>query len=237
MPSASTWWNGTSSSTRVSWSRSPPGRAARPPPPLAWPCLAERRVDAQLARAVEREHALDVEVLAAVGDERRHRRGAPSRVARARDPRPRRRAARRAWQSASSTIAATVSESSRIRRQSRAAIVPMLTLSWLCDSVLRENDAAGSVSLSASAVSAEVEIPIALKPWLPPPFGVEVLGQAAARRGRAQELHLAVEQIGDARHRALEPVHRERRRGRRRSCRRAAPRPSRDRRSDCRSRC
>ena len=38
----------------------------------------------------------------------------------------------------------------------------------------------------------------------------EILRQAAARRGRAEQLHLAVEQIGDARHRALEPVHRER---------------------------
>ena len=40
----------------------------------------------------------------------------------------------------------------------------MLTLSWLCDSVLRLNDAAGSVSFSASAASALVEICIALKP-------------------------------------------------------------------------
>ena len=64
-----------------------------------------------------------------------------------------------------------------MRRQSRAAIVPMLTLSWLCDSVLRENAAAGIVSLSASAVSAEVEMPIALKPWLPPPFGVRFSGR------------------------------------------------------------
>jgi hypothetical protein len=40
----------------------------------------------------------------------------------------------------------------------------MLTLSWLCDSVLRENDAAGMVSFSASAVSADVEMLIALKP-------------------------------------------------------------------------
>ena len=62
-------------------------------------------------------------------------------------------------------MAATVSVSSSTRRQSRAAMVPMLTLSWLWHSVLRLKTLAGMVSFSASAVSAEAEICIALKPW------------------------------------------------------------------------
>ena len=62
-------------------------------------------------------------------------------------------------------MAATVSDSSSTRWQSRAAIEPMLTLSWLCDSVLREKTLAGIVSLSASAVSAEAPICMALNPW------------------------------------------------------------------------
>ena len=45
-----------------------------------------------------------------------------------------------------------------------AAIVPMLTLSWLCDSVLRLKTLAGMVSFRASAVRAEAEICMALKP-------------------------------------------------------------------------
>ena len=61
-------------------------------------------------------------------------------------------------------MAATVSDNSSTRNRSRAAIVPMLTLSWLCDSVLRLNTLAGIVNLSASAVSADAEICIALKP-------------------------------------------------------------------------
>ena len=36
--------------------------------------------------------------------------------------------------------------------------MPMLTLSWLCDSVLRLNTLAGMVSFSASAVSADAVI-------------------------------------------------------------------------------
>ena len=56
---------------------------------------------------------------------------------------------------ASRWMAATVSVSSRMRRQSRAAMVPMLTLSWLWHSVLRLNTLAGMVSFSASAASAE----------------------------------------------------------------------------------
>src|SRR5262245_50341418 len=69
MPSASTWWNGTSSRARVSWSRGLASRrAAAGAARVA--ILELGRVDAQLARAVEREHALDVDVLAAVGDER-----------------------------------------------------------------------------------------------------------------------------------------------------------------------
>ena len=48
-------------------------------------------------------------------------------------------------------MAATVSDSSTILRQSRAAMVPMLTLSWLCASVLRLKAEAGMVSFEASA--------------------------------------------------------------------------------------
>ncbi len=42
----------------------------------------------------------------------------------------------------------------------------MLTLSWLCDSVDRENALAGIVSFSASAVHADTEICTPLNPWL-----------------------------------------------------------------------
>jgi len=65
---------------------------------------------------------------------------------------------------ASRCIAATRSVKLQIRSASRAAIVPILTLSWLCDSVERENDAAGIVPFKASAVSADEEMDIALNP-------------------------------------------------------------------------
>src|SRR5258707_2750039 len=75
-----------------------------------------------------------------------------------------RRRKRAACTLASVWAAPTCSVSSRIRRQSRAAMVPMLTLSWLCASVERENTLAGMVSLSASAVHADDDICTALKP-------------------------------------------------------------------------
>ena len=62
-------------------------------------------------------------------------------------------------------MAATVSVSSRTRTQSRAAMVPMLTLSWLWFSVLRLNTLAGIVAFRASAVSADAVICMALNPW------------------------------------------------------------------------
>ena len=60
---------------------------------------------------------------------------------------------------------------STIVRASRAAIVPMLTLSWLCASVEREWMLAGLHSFSASAVSAEQQSCIPLKPWCRPASG------------------------------------------------------------------
>ena len=53
---------------------------------------------------------------------------------------------------------------STIERASRAAIVPMETLSWLWASVEREWMLAGLHNFSASAVSAEHESCIPLKP-------------------------------------------------------------------------
>ena len=73
-----------------------------------------------------------------------------------------------AWTPARVSAAPTCSDSWRTRKQSRAAIVPMLTLSWLCDSVEREKDAAGIVALRASAASADDAIDMALKPWRRP---------------------------------------------------------------------
>jgi hypothetical protein len=81
----------------------------------------------------------------------------------------------------SSPIAATVSVSSTIRRQSRAAIVPMLTLSWLWHSVLRLKTLAGIVSFKASAASADAEICIALKPWCAARSGPERATRLAGR--------------------------------------------------------
>ena len=54
--------------------------------------------------------------------------------------------------------------SSHTRKASRAAMVPMLTLSWLCDSVERENEATGMDACKASAVSADSVICMPLKP-------------------------------------------------------------------------
>ena len=111
-------------------------------------------------------------------------------------------------------MAATGSLSSRTRRASRAAIVPIVTLSWLWHSVVRLNTLAGMVSFSASAVSAEAAICIALKPWWAARSGVgarhQVRGQAVARPGVAEQRELAVEEVGDVRDGGLEPVHRER---------------------------
>ena len=52
----------------------------------------------------------------------------------------------------------------QIRRASLAAMVPMLTLSWLWDSQDREKEAAGMVNFSASAHSAVAVMDAALKP-------------------------------------------------------------------------
>ena len=57
---------------------------------------------------------------------------------------------------------------STIVRASRAAIVPMETLSWLWASVEREWMLAGLHSFNASAVSAEHESCMPLKPWCRP---------------------------------------------------------------------
>jgi len=65
-------------------------------------------------------------------------------------------------------IASTRSVKVQILCASLAAMVPMLTLSWLCDSVEREKDAAGIVALRASAASADDAIDMALKPWRRP---------------------------------------------------------------------
>src|SRR5262249_61122128 len=61
-------------------------------------------------------------------------------------PIPRRSAA---WHRAIRWIAAIWQASSTTQRASRAAIVPMLTLSWLWASVERENDVAGGGDLGA----------------------------------------------------------------------------------------
>lgn len=47
----------------------------------------------------------------------------------------------------------------------RAAVVPILILSWLWASLDRENTIAGAAACKASAVIAEQEIWAALKPW------------------------------------------------------------------------
>src|SRR5450759_5749459 len=70
-----------------------------------------------------------------------------------------------AWEAARRWMATTRSVRVQIRAASRAAIVPMLTLSWLWDSVEREKEAAGMVALRASAVRAEAEVDMALNPW------------------------------------------------------------------------
>ena len=61
-------------------------------------------------------------------------------------------------------MATTRSVRVQIRRASLAAMVPMLTLSWLWDSQDLEKEAAGMVNLSASAHSAVAVMDAALKP-------------------------------------------------------------------------
>ena len=159
------------------------------------------------------EHARDVHVLAAVGVVARrdapHRRVQRPAAAGAEPSSPRRSSA---WHSARSSMTATVSVSSSTRWQSRAAIEPMLTLSWLCDSVLRLKTLAGMVSFSASAVSAEALICMALNPWCAAraPTGADQIGgQAVVGHRVAQHGHLPIEQVGDVGDGRLQAVHRE----------------------------
>jgi hypothetical protein len=116
-----------------------------------------------------------------------------------------------AWRAAISMAAATCSVSSSTRRQSRAAMVPMLTLSWLWHSVERENTLAGMVSFRASAVHADTPDLHGLEAVVDrralATASGEVLRQSMVVLVVDQQGQLAVQQVGEIGHRGLQRVH------------------------------
>ena len=103
---------------------------------------------------------------------------------------------------------------STIERASRAAIVPMLTLSWLWASVEREWMLAGLHSFSASAVSAEQRQLHALEAVVQARLGIvvgevrdQVRRQADVELLVDDQLELAVHQVAEVGQRDLQRVH------------------------------
>ena len=105
--------------------------------------------------------------------------------------------------------------SSTIERASRAAIVPIETLSWLWHSVDREWIVAGLQSFIASAVIAEQHSCMPLKPWCRPASRVvrfEARDQVRRQPGVEllvdDKLELSVDEVAEVGERDLERVHR-----------------------------